>query len=148
MKTLLLLNGPNLNMLGQREPAIYGSKTLKQIETDLTEQAGSAGYHLVCHQSNAEADLINWVQQAAMENTGCILLNAGGLTHTSVSLRDAVSTVGTPTIEIHMSNIQRREAFRRKSLLADICIGSISGFGANSYQLALQAACHYLSTKG
>jgi 3-dehydroquinate dehydratase-2 len=147
MKTLLLLNGPNLNMLGQREPDVYGSTTLEQIETNLTNLAKQAGYHLVCQQSNAEADLINWIQQAAEDGVGCIILNAGGLTHTSVSLRDAVTAVTVPTIEVHMSNIHSREAFRHESLLAGVCLGSICGFGAHSYQLALDAACHYLSVK-
>jgi 3-dehydroquinate dehydratase-2 len=147
MKQILLLNGPNLNLLGQREPTVYGSTTLAQIEDSLKERAQKAGYTLSCQQSNAESDLIDWVQQTDQSEFGCILINAGGLTHTSVSLRDAISAVKTPTIEVHMTNIYSREEFRRQSLLAAVCIGSICGFGVHSYELALDAACHYLSEK-
>ena len=144
MKKILLLNGPNLNLLGQREPTVYGSTTLEQIETDLKQQAEKAGFQLDAKQSNAEADLIDWIQQAPAAGFACILLNAGGLTHTSVSLRDAVSAIDVPTIEVHMSNIYSRESFRHESLLAAVAMGSICGFGADSYRLALDAACHHL----
>jgi 3-dehydroquinate dehydratase-2 len=146
MDKILLLNGPNLNLLGQREPEIYGSTTLAQIEDHLKEQAKATGFQLEAQQSNAEADLITWIQQAPASGFSCILLNAGGLTHTSVSLRDAVSAIEVPTIEIHMSNVYDREEFRQVSLLSAVSIGIICGFGAYTYQLALDAACHYLSS--
>lgn len=147
MKKILLLNGPNLNLLGTREPDVYGSVTLSQIESDLQEQAEKIDLKLESQQSNAEADLINWIQQAPSDGFHCILLNAGGLTHTSISLRDAVSAIEIPTIEIHMSNIYSRESFRHESLLSAVAMGCICGFGAFSYRLALDAANHYLSSK-
>jgi 3-dehydroquinate dehydratase-2 len=146
MDKILLLNGPNLNLLGQREPSIYGSTTLGEIQDELKKQAQAAGYALEARQSNAEGDLITWIQHAPAASFTCILLNAGGLTHTSVSLRDAVSGVPIPTIEIHMSNIYSRESFRNQSLLSAVSMGTICGFGAYSYQLALHAACYYLKS--
>jgi 3-dehydroquinate dehydratase-2 len=148
MNKILLLNGPNLNLLGQREPAVYGSTTLSQIEDQLKEQAHAVGFQIEFQQSNAEADLISWIQQAPPAGFSCILLNAGGLTHTSVSLRDAVSAISIPTIEIHMSNIYSRESFRHKSLLSGVSMGTICGFGAYSYRLVLDAACYYLKSGG
>ena len=146
MAQILLLNGPNLNLLGQREPTLYGTSSLSQIEEHLCSLASKAGDRLVAHQSNAESDLIDWIQQASEQNVDCILLNAAGLTHSSVSLRDAVAAVSVPTIEIHMSNIYARESFRHTSLLAGVVLGSLCGFGSYTYELALKAAQNHLSS--
>jgi 3-dehydroquinate dehydratase-2 len=143
MAELLLLNGPNLNLLGRREPHIYGATTLADIERAAVATAGALGHHLTCHQSNAEADLVNWVQGAAGK-ASFIVLNPGGLTHTSVALRDALLAVGIPFIEIHLSNVHAREEFRRHSYFSDVAVGVITGLGAIGYELALRAAHDYL----
>lgn len=143
MAELLLLNGPNLNLLGRREPHIYGATTLADIERTAVATAASLGHHLTCHQSNAEADLVNWVQGAAGK-ASFIVLNPGGLTHTSVALRDALLAVGIPFIEIHLSNVHAREEFRRHSYFSDVAVGVITGLGAIGYELALRAAHDYL----
>lgn len=140
MRKILVLNGPNLNRLGKREPEVYGSDTLDDIAARLHEQAAALGVEIDVRQSNHEGHLIDWLHEAADEGAHAVLLNAGGLTHTSVALRDAVSAIPTPVIEVHLSNPQARESFRRKSLIAGVCIGSISGFGFASYTLALDAA--------
>jgi 3-dehydroquinate dehydratase-2 len=140
MRKILVLNGPNLNRLGTREPEVYGSDTLDDIAARLHEEAAALGVEIDVRQSNHEGHLIDWLHEAADEGTHAVLLNAGGLTHTSVALRDAVSAVPTPVIEVHLSNPQARESFRRKSLIAGVCVGSISGFGPASYTLALDAA--------
>ncbi len=140
MAELLVLNGPNLNLLGEREPQHYGKVSLADINARLTEQAKLAGHRLQCFQSNAEHELIDRVQQASTEGVAFILLNPAGYTHTSVALRDALTGTRIPFIEVHLSNIQAREPFRRHSYFSDIAVGVISGFGALGYELALAAA--------
>ena len=136
---ILFLNGPNLNLLGQREPEIYGRKSLAEIETEVRTRATRMGSKVEFKQTNLEGELVNWIQ-AAKGKFDVIVLNAAAYTHTSVALRDAISAVGVPTIEVHLSNVHRRESFREKSLIAPVCVGQIAGFGANSYILALEAA--------
>lgn len=136
---ILFLNGPNLNLLGQRELEVYGPASLSDIEAKVRERAGKLGVDIDFRQSNQEGELVAWIQQAK-GNFGVIVLNAAAYTHTSVALRDAIAAVGVQTIEIHLSNIHSREEFRQKSLIAPVCLGQISGFGANSYILALEAA--------
>jgi 3-dehydroquinate dehydratase-2 len=136
---ILFLNGPNLNLLGQREPEVYGRTTLADIEGKVREQAGKKGVGVEFRQSNVEGELVTWIQ-GAKGSFDVIALNAGGYTHTSVALRDAISGSGVPTIEVHLSNIHAREEFRHVSLIAPVCRGQIAGFGANSYILALEAA--------
>lgn len=140
MRKVLILNGPNLNRLGTREPEVYGSDTLDDIAVRLHDQAQGLGVEIDLRQSNHEGHLIDWLHEAADEGAHAVLLNAGGLTHTSVALRDAIAAIPTPVIEVHLSNPQARESFRRRSLISGVCTGSISGFGALSYALALDAA--------
>jgi len=144
MSNLLLLNGPNLNLLGQREPEMYGTATLADIEGLLKSQAGAAGHRLDTFQSNAEHELIDRLH-AARGNVDFILLNPGAFTHTSVALRDALLGVAIPFIELHLSNVAAREDFRKRSYLSDIAVGVVSGFGVTSYELALIAADRYLA---
>ena len=136
---ILFLNGPNLNLLGQREPEIYGRTTLADIEAKVHERAKKLKVTVEFRQSNQEGELVAWIQQAKGE-FDVIVLNAAAYTHTSVALRDAISAVGVPTIEIHLSNVHAREEFRHKSLIAPVCRGQIVGFGVNSYVLAVEAA--------
>ena len=136
---ILFLNGPNLNLLGQREPEVYGRLTLADIEAKVRERAGKLKASVEFRQSNLEGELVSWIQQAKGKYEG-IVLNAAAYTHTSIALRDAISAVGVPTIEIHLSNVHAREEFRHKSLIAPVCCGQILGFGANSYILAVEAA--------
>jgi 3-dehydroquinate dehydratase-2 len=145
MATLLLLNGPNLNLLGTREPAIYGSDTLPMIEARLSALAAGRGHSLVAFQSNAEHELIGKIQTAKRDGIAMALVNPGGLSHTSIALRDALLGVALPFIEIHLSNIFARESFRQHSFLSDIAVGCIVGLGATGYELALEAACRRLS---
>ena len=140
MKKFLLLNGPNLNLLGKRETDIYGEQTLEQIEEELLEVAKKNKIDLKTFQSNAEHELVDRIQAAKNENVSCILFNPGAFTHTSVALRDAILGVDIPLIEIHISNIFNREAFREKSYFSDIAIGIISGFGEQGYKAALELA--------
>ncbi|HKE46299.1 MAG TPA: type II 3-dehydroquinate dehydratase [Steroidobacteraceae bacterium] len=140
MGRLLLLNGPNLNLLGTREPGLYGADTLSSIEKRLTDIATKAKHSLVAFQSNAEHELIERIQRAPADGIDFILFNPGGFTHTSVALRDALLAVKVPFIEVHLSNVHAREPFRRQSYFSDIAVGSIAGFGAQSYEFALQAA--------
>jgi len=144
MARLLLLNGPNLNLLGRREPHLYGSTSLADIELAVTAAATAAGHQLEAYQTNSEASLVDRIQQAA-GNVDFILLNPGALTHTSVALRDALLGVAIPFIEIHLSNVYAREEFRRHSYVSDVAVGVITGLGALGYQLALQAACEQLA---
>ena len=140
MSKFMLLNGPNLNLLGSREPEIYGSVTLEKIETKLDSIASSSGHELICYQTNAEHDLVEHIHLAKKENVKCIIFNPGAFTHSSISIRDALSGIGIPFIEIHISNIYSREDFRQKSFLSDIAEGVISGLGVEGYQLALDTA--------
>jgi 3-dehydroquinate dehydratase-2 len=135
---ILFLNGPNLNMLGLREPGIYGSKSLGDIGDTLRERAKTAGVEINFRQSNHEGELVTWIQDARGQ-FDFIVLNAGAYTHTSIALRDAISAAEVPTIEIHLSNIHARESFRHQSMIAPVCIGQIAGFGEDSYHLALEA---------
>ena len=144
---LLLLNGPNLNLLGTREPDVYGQQTLAQIEQALTEQARAAGAELSTLQSNAEHVLVDAVQAAAADAIDFILINPGAFTHSSIALRDAFLGVGVPLIEVHLSNIHQREEFRHRSYFSDIAEGVIVGLGAQGYQLALSAALSILHNR-
>ena len=136
---ILFLNGPNLNLLGQREPSVYGSDTLASIESSVRERAAQLNVAVDVRQSNLEGELVTWIQ-SAKGSFDAIVLNAAAYTHTSIALRDAIAAVAVPTIEIHLSNIHAREEFRHKSLIAPVCRGQISGFGAQSYLLGLLAA--------
>ena len=136
---ILYLNGPNLNLLGTREPEKYGATTLAQIEARARQRAGELGAVIEFRQSNVEGELVDWIQDAKGK-FDWIILNAAAYTHTSIALRDAIAAVQVPTIEIHLSNVHAREEFRHKSLIAPVCRGQIAGFGANSYLLALEAA--------
>ena len=146
MSDFLLINGPNLNLLGSREPDVYGSDRLEDIERRCVEVAGNLGHSLICYQSNAEHELIDRVQQAATDGVDFIILNPGGFTHTSVALRDAFLAVQIPFIEIHLSNTFAREEFRHHSYFSDIASSCLFGFGAYGYELALQAASHYVAS--
>ena len=134
---LLLLNGPNLNLLGSREPEVYGAHTLADVERAAMAQALAAGAHLACFQSNHEGHLIDRIHAAAAEGVDAIVINPGGLTHTSVALRDALAGVAIDFIEVHISNIYRRESFRHRSFLAPIALGTISGLGIDGYRFAI-----------
>ena len=136
---VLFLNGPNLNLLGTREPGIYGAVTLAQIEAMVRERAAQLGVAADFAQSNHEGELVTHIQQAKGKYE-VIVLNAGAYTHTSVALRDAIAATGVPTIEIHLSNVHAREEFRHKSLIAAVCVGQVAGFGPASYVLGLEAA--------
>ena len=140
MARILLLNGPNLNLLGTREPAVYGTATLQEIETKLKDLSVAQGHELIAWQSNAEHELIGKIQAAKREAIGFVIINPGAFTHTSIALRDAFLSVGVPFIEIHLSNVFAREAFRHHPYLSDIAVGCIYGLGPIGYELALQAA--------
>ena len=139
MSKFMLLNGPNLNLLGSREPEIYGSVTLEEIEKKLNSMASASGHALICYQSNAEHDLVEQIHLAKKEDIKCIVFNPGAFTHSSIAIRDALSGVGIPFIEVHISNIYSREDFRQKSFLSDIAEGVISGLGVEGYELALDS---------
>lgn len=145
MSRLLLLNGPNLNLLGRREPDLYGEASLADIEGRCRALAAELGHQLDCFQSNAESDLIQRVQAAAGEGVGAIIINPAAYTHTSIALRDALAAVGIPFIEVHLSNVHGREAFRRRSYFSAIAAGVITGLGATGYELAVRAADALLS---
>ncbi|MBP5760558.1 MAG: type II 3-dehydroquinate dehydratase [Verrucomicrobia bacterium] len=139
---VLYLNGPNLNMLGVREPSSYGTLSLSDIEQKVKKKASQSGIEVEFRQSNHEGVLVDWIQQALGE-FDAIVLNAGAYTHTSVAIRDAIKGTGIPTVEIHLSNVFSREDFRHKSYLSPVCIGVICGFGAESYTLALDAIANF-----
>ena len=145
MATILVLHGPNLNMLGTREPGVYGSTTLDEINQHLTEICLDKGHHLLALQSNAEYELVDRIQDAKQEGVNFIIINPAAFTHTSVALRDALLAVDIPFIEAHLSNLHSREEFRQQSYLSGIAKGVICGFGALSYELALLAALDHLS---
>ncbi|GFZ91984.1 type II 3-dehydroquinate dehydratase [Dyella caseinilytica] len=147
MAKLLVLHGPNLNLLGVREPEIYGRETLADINNQLAQRAQAAGHELTWYQSNAEHELIGRIHQARDEQVAYILINPGAFTHTSVALRDALAAVAIPFIEAHMSNVHAREPFRRHSYLSDLAVGVICGFGSDSYRLGLDAAMAKLEPK-
>lgn len=144
MAKFLVLNGPNLNLLGEREPEVYGATTLAEIEHHIEDFAMKAGHELQCFQSNSEADLIDRIHSAKQSAVDFIIINPGAFTHTSIALRDAFLGVQIPFIEVHLSNVFSREEFRRHSYLSDIAVGIISGMGAMGYELALLAAFNQL----
>ena len=143
---VLFLNGPNLNLLGTREPHVYGTLTLADVESKVRTKAAEVGVEVDFRQSNHEGQLVDWIQ-SARGVFDVIVINPGAYTHTSLALRDAVSGVGVPAIEIHLSNIHGREEFRQRSFLAPVCVGQISGFGVDSYLLGLQAAVNIKATR-
>jgi 3-dehydroquinate dehydratase-2 len=146
-RRILVLNGPNLNLLGRREPDQYGRTTLKEIEDELRSYADSRGANIRFIQSNHEGELIDAIHKA-IGWADALIVNAAGLTHSSVGLRDAIIAAALPTVEVHLSNIYRREEFRHRSLIADVAAGQITGFGAFSYRLGIEAALHLLENKG
>jgi len=146
MPDIFVINGPNLNMLGKREPGIYGSHTLEQINRELKTAAEPLGLSLYFFQSNHEGDLVDRIHQMVDQAPAGVIINPGGLTHTSVALRDALVMISCPKVEVHLSNIHQRESFRRRSLLSDIVTGQITGFGYFGYHLALSALHHHLSS--
>ncbi len=143
-RKILVLHGPNLNLLGSREPHHYGHQTLADIDAALREQGQAAGVEVVCYQSNAEGELVDRVHAAPAEDVGFIIINPAAYTHTSVALRDALAAVAIPFIEVHLSNVHAREAFRQQSYFSDLAVGVISGLGANGYLFALGYALHAL----
>lgn len=143
---ILIINGANLNMLGFREPEQYGTTTLKDIVKDLHAYSFSLGIDIETYQSNIEGEIVERIQQAHEHFDG-IVLNAGAYTHTSIAIRDAITSVKMPVVEVHMSNIYKREEFRHKSVIAPVCIGQITGFKADSYKLGLKALVNYLNSK-
>lgn len=137
MKTILLLNGPNLNLLGTREPEVYGNQSLADIEAELTIQAAREGFDLKCIQTNVEGELVNSLQEYGFSSKG-IILNPGGYTHTSVAIRDAISAIPCPVVEVHISHPEARESFRKHSMIREVCVGAISGLGIMGYEMALR----------
>jgi 3-dehydroquinate dehydratase-2 len=143
-KKILVLHGPNLNLLGKREPKIYGRRTLEQIDSEIRSLAKELGVEVEARQSNSEGELVTWIQEAS-RSFGAIVINAGAYTHTSLAIHDALAAAGIPGIEVHLSNIYKREEFRHKSLIARAVVGQITGFGLDSYLLGLRAAASYLA---
>jgi 3-dehydroquinate dehydratase-2 len=148
MAKILVLNGPNLNLLGTREPEVYGSATLADVEANLARLGSELGHTIASFQTNAEHAMVDRVQQAKGDGVNFILINPGALTHTSIALRDALLGVGIPFIEVHISNVFAREPFRHHSFLTDIAVGIISGLGVQGYELALRAADRHLNQRG
>jgi 3-dehydroquinate dehydratase-2 len=146
MVHILVLHGPNLNLLGTREPMVYGATTLDEINATLMTLGKELGVSVEARQSNVEGELVTWIQQAPSQFQG-LLFNPAAYTHTSIALRDAIIGVGLPMVEVHLSNIHRRESFRRRSYLASVALGQISGFGPQSYALGLRALVHALEDK-
>lgn len=147
MLRILVLHGPNLNLLGHREESIYGTTTLDMIDASLRKLGGELGAELVIRQSNLEGDLVSWIQEARRGYHG-ILINPAAYTHTSIAIRDALAAVDVPTIEVHLSNIYRREEFRRHSYVSGVALAQIAGFGASGYLLALRGLCEHISAAG
>ena len=145
MASFLLLNGPNLNLLGTRQPEIYGATTLSDIETSLQAQAKAHGHTITCAQSNSEGAMVDALHGARGRDAG-VILNAGAYTHTSVALRDAITAIELPVVEVHLSNVHAREEFRHDSFLTAVCVGVIAGVGAQRYSLALEALVHRVGT--
>ena len=143
MKPIYVLNGPNLNMLGLREPAIYGSETLKDVEARCLARASELGFAIDFRQTNIEGELVSWIHEARTKASG-IALNAGAYTHTSIALHDALKAADVPAVEVHLSNVYAREPFRHTSVIAPVCIGQVSGFGWRSYRLGLMALLVHL----
>ena len=142
-KRVLVLHGPNLNLLGKRQPEIYGRLTLGQINRKIRTLAKELGVEVEIRQSNSEGELVSWIQESPKQ-FGAIVINAAAYTHSSVALRDALTAVGIPAVEVHISNIHKREEFRKRSLIAEVVVGQIAGFGVQSYLLGLRAAVNYL----
>lgn len=142
-KNILVINGPNLNLLGSRETEFYGRDTLKAINARLAKRAGEAGVRLATCQSNSESELVERIQQARKDGVDFIIINPAAYTHTSVAMRDALAAVGIPFVEVHLSNVFARESFRRESYFSDIAVGIVSGLGAKGYELALEFALQY-----
>jgi 3-dehydroquinate dehydratase II len=140
MPAILVLHGPNLNLLGQREPSVYGRLTLAEIDAAIAQHAGTRGVKVECRQSNHEGVLVDAIQKAAQQGFAAVVLNPGAFTHYSYALRDAIAGVAVPVVEVHLSNVHGREAFRRESVTAPVCRGQIAGFGLQSYVLGLDAA--------
>lgn len=147
MLRILVLHGPNLNLLGNREESIYGTATLAMIDASLNKLSVELGVQLVIRQSNQEGELVNWIQEARNGYDG-IIINPAAYTHTSVAIRDALAAVNLPTVEVHLSNIYRREEFRKHSYVSGVALAQISGFGPDGYRLALRGLCEYLSGSG
>ncbi|WLR46298.1 type II 3-dehydroquinate dehydratase [Halobacillus litoralis] len=146
-KRLFLINGPNLNMLGKREPATYGKKSLEHVETLVKEVAAEQGFEVTSFQSNHEGELVDWIQRAEEEAEG-IIINPAAYTHTSIALRDAVSSISKPVVEIHISNVHERESFRHTSMLAPVCSGQVVGFGIDGYRLATLGLIQKIESEG
>ncbi|MEP0940559.1 MAG: type II 3-dehydroquinate dehydratase [Rhizobiaceae bacterium] len=143
-KPIYVLNGPNLNLLGQREPGIYGAQTLADVEAECIAFGKEHGFDVICHQSNHEGELVGWIHEAGLKGSG-VAINAGAYTHTSIALHDAIKGVDVPVVELHISNIHARESFRHHSMIATACVGQICGFGTNSYTLGLRALADHLN---
>lgn len=143
-RTILVLHGPNLNLLGIRAPDLYGSTTLEQIDGELARRAATRGADVESFQSNVEGELVTRIHEAR-GGADAILINAGAYTHTSIAIRDALDAIGLPTVEVHLTNIHKREPFRRTSMIADACVGMVCGFGATSYYVALEAVLDHIN---